>query len=509
MMKTKDNLIIHFKNNQIKKMNRRFLNKRNLYLTLSSIISTSLIWIIFKHYYPNPNLNFDSYYYIYAAEINSNINIWPIGYSKFLSAFNVLSKSSTLLVAFQYILLQLSLLYFLILIANIFSFNNKQILILFIILFFNPIYPFTANLILSDTLFLMISLLWFLNLMWIVIIPTPKTIIIQLLLLIIAFTIRNNALYYPIITITVLLISNLSKLSKIIWISITALTIGISILISVGINQKANGVTDYSGFQGWRLSNNALYAYEHVTQNDLKPMPQKFRQLDIIVRKYFNSNHKINSLTTQDPSSGCFYIFNYPSPLLIYRDYVFGKDKKFILNINTVAKLGPLYKEYGTFLIKEYPIEYFIYFIIPSFKTYMYPYPEVYADEGVFYQFYNDTLRLVSQKFFPSLKISYTHNIVTFRSNLFNGMPNINLITHNIFFLSVLLTLIFKTYKEWGNEKKQIVVIYLIWFINFIFIITTSASVLRFQLLSNILEWLAIVISFRTIIPHIKLFLRS
>lgn len=73
-----------------------------------------LLFVIIK-LYPFPNFLPDSYSYIDAAYNNVNINMWPVGYSKFLRLISVFNRSDTGLVIVQYVLLQLAILFFFIL----------------------------------------------------------------------------------------------------------------------------------------------------------------------------------------------------------------------------------------------------------------------------------------------------------------------------------------------------------------------------------------------------------
>src|ERR1700722_13718080 len=67
-----------------------------------------LQWIIFKLCYPYPDFFSDSYSYIYAAAFHMNVNIWPIGYSRFLALFHLLTSSPSALVSFQYLVWSVS-----------------------------------------------------------------------------------------------------------------------------------------------------------------------------------------------------------------------------------------------------------------------------------------------------------------------------------------------------------------------------------------------------------------
>jgi len=67
---------------------------------------------LFKVFYPYPDFFNDSKWYILAASKHWDINIWPIGYSKFLAVFHGITRSHTLLVIFQYFFMQLALTHF-------------------------------------------------------------------------------------------------------------------------------------------------------------------------------------------------------------------------------------------------------------------------------------------------------------------------------------------------------------------------------------------------------------
>ncbi len=85
--------------------------KSNRKLLVTAGIATLLQFTVFKFLYPYPDFFSDSYSYIYAASANLDINIWPIGYSKFLYIFHELTHSSLALVAFQYFFLEISCLF--------------------------------------------------------------------------------------------------------------------------------------------------------------------------------------------------------------------------------------------------------------------------------------------------------------------------------------------------------------------------------------------------------------
>src|ERR1700722_5416454 len=77
-----------------------------------AVIGSFAQFILFKLCYPFPDFMSDSYNYIESAALHLNANIWPVGYARFLATVHHISYSDTLLVAIQYLLIQLSLGYF-------------------------------------------------------------------------------------------------------------------------------------------------------------------------------------------------------------------------------------------------------------------------------------------------------------------------------------------------------------------------------------------------------------
>src|SRR5580692_2413497 len=76
-------------------------------------IGASIVQIfLFKLAYPFPDFISDSYNYIESAALHLNVNLWPIGYAKFLWLFHQITYSDTALVCFQYFFLEATLLYF-------------------------------------------------------------------------------------------------------------------------------------------------------------------------------------------------------------------------------------------------------------------------------------------------------------------------------------------------------------------------------------------------------------
>jgi len=159
----------------------------------------SLIWALFKWAYPFPDFFVDSYTYIQAAADHDSISYRPIGYSLFLRGMHSISAESIFLVTIQYALVQSASLYLFFSLRRCFGLpaGTQRILLAFILL--DPLVPYVSNCVSSDALFTALSLVWIAGLLELVRHPSWWRLAGTTILLAMIFTIRYNALYYPVV----------------------------------------------------------------------------------------------------------------------------------------------------------------------------------------------------------------------------------------------------------------------------------------------------------------------
>ncbi|SFW89968.1 hypothetical protein [Chitinophaga sancti] len=489
---------------QIEFERKIFYDKENLiYLGLAYSI-TVLLWWVFKKYYPFPNVIFDSYYYLNATASNALVNAWPIGYSWFVSFIGRFSHSPNLFVTVQYFLLNTSLLIFFFSLKYLFNLPKWISFILFIFLFFNPIYIYTSNLILSDALFTTLSILWISNIIWIVNYPRYWMIITHAVLILMVFMVRYNALYYPMVgTISFLLIKK-DYLYKLIGIFLQFFFIGAFIFFTIHKNKSTFGVNQFSSFGGWKLANDALYMYKHVYKKKEDVLPPKFLPLEAHVKRYFDEKIDSVDLFTPDPTSGSYYMYIYPSPLLTYRDSVFGYVGS-PLDIQTFSKLGPLYQEYGSRLVIKNPIAFSEYFIWPNIQRYFISPPEVYTDSYNPFTIRMDSLGLATRKWFNLKSISAKYSAINFRNTIFMNYPILNIIIHMMFSLTYISLMVMTGFSGIGGQlRKSIFIIGVLWIFDFGFNIIAAAVVLRYQIFITVIEFSFAIIFLGRIINNKK-----
>src|SRR5258708_7414397 len=370
-----------------------FHTRQNKIYLWSAAIALIMEFVVFKYFYPYASfINGDSYVYLETAYFNMSINTYPVGYSNFLRLFSVFTKSDTALIAFQYLLLQGSILSFL---FTMFYFYRpgkivQRILLAFMVL--NPLFLYLANYVSSDTLFLSLSIIWFTLLLWIVYRPTTRLILVHGVVLFLAFTVRYNALFYPLIAIIAFLSSKQRILLKMAGTALALALIGCFVWFTSYKYDQLTGIRQFSPFTGWQMANNALYAYRYIDSRDRKPVPARFTQLDKMVRTYFDTSRDTKKYPWEAQRAGTVYMWDLRSPLQIYMNKQFAKDST-ASTLKKWASFGPLYAGYGNYLIRQYPITFLQYYIWTNAMKYYAP-PVEFLEE---YSTGKDSVKTIAQ----------------------------------------------------------------------------------------------------------------
>jgi hypothetical protein len=449
-------------------------NKRILWLVAAAIV---VQFAIFKYLYPFASyIHGDSFSYIKAAAQNLDINTYPIGYSRFLRLFNVFTKSDTALVAFQYLFIQASTLFLLFTIFYFYRPGKVTQYILLVFMALNPLFLHLANLVSSDCLFVGLSLTWFGLLLWITHEPSNKVIIWHTVILFIAFTVRYNAIVYPLITTLAFSISGLPLRKKITGVLAAILLCGLFVCFTSYRYKKLTGYWQFSPFTGWLMTNNAMYAFRYVEKTDRKPIPQKFQRLDSMVREYFDSTHR-NYLRypVEAYKASTAYMWSPGLTMFKYREQVFRKDTS-TSEFKKWASMGPIYKEYGIYMIRSYPLHFARYYLWPNIMKYYAP-PVEFLGE---YNSGKDKVAKEAQMWFEYKSLNVYTRMKNKKVQILDFYPILSGILNLVmFFLLIFYCLL----KGWENNiiNKGIVLGSSMWLINAGFTISVSSAALRFQ----------------------------
>lgn len=454
-----------------------FKNRRNRTILWVSAIAMIVQFSVFKYFYPFASyIHGDSFVYLETAYKNMSINTYMIGYSMFLRAFSVFTTSDTALVAFQYLLIQGSVLSLLFTLFYFYRPGKGTQMILLCFMVFNPLFLYMGNLVSSDALFLALSLVWVTLLLWIIHQPSLKLIIWHTLVIYFAFTVRYNALIYLFIAAAAFMLSRQSLWMKILNIGACTIAIGLFVLHTGNQYKALTGTWQYSPFAGWQLANNAMYAYRYVDNANRKPVERQFQVLDNMIRKYFDTSRDIKRHPQEALMASTVYMWSPNLTLFKYRNSLFKKDST-ASELKKWAYMGPFYKKYGLYIIEKYPGYFSKYFLWPNAMKY-------YAPPVEFLETYNsgkDSVNTIAQTWFNYKSRRVTTRTKDLRIRLLVFYPILSGIINVVLLFSLLSFSLLGGWRQNTSFTKGILLGGTVWLLNAGFTIFASSAALRFQ----------------------------
>ncbi|MDR3716743.1 MAG: hypothetical protein P4L51_28380 [Puia sp.] len=439
-------------------------------------------FLVFKFLYPFPNfMPPDSYSYLDSAFHNLSINMWAIGYSKFLRLFSSITSSHVAMVWFQYLLLELSILYFLFSMKYLFSPGKWLFRCLLAFSTLNPLIPHISNFVGSDTLFTALSLIWITQLCWIIYRPNTSLLFWHGLVVLAVFTVRYNALYYPVISIAVIILSPLRVKTKLAEVGYILVLIGGFIVSTEYHYYKETKTVQFSAFGGWQLAANALYGYAYAKPDPPDKVPEKFRNLQAIVNHHMDSIRPLYN--RPDREVAVYYLWDFKSPLRLYLNSIWGNDTV-TPYFNRWASVAPLYTDYGRYLILHHPEPFVRYYLWPNLIKYFVP-------PAGFMQTYNmgsnrvDSIALLWFKWKSNVLTHYTRDnkirVVAIFSVL---LAIVNL----IFPLNAAAFVVVGGFRHSNPTVKYILgMMSIVWLCNLVFSVFSAPIELRYQLFPMII----------------------
>ncbi|SJZ74054.1 hypothetical protein SAMN04488128_1011418 [Chitinophaga eiseniae] len=451
----------------------------NRKLIIFSCLLVLLQLLVFKYFYPYPAfINGDSYQYLLSATGNLKIDFYPIGYPKFLRLISVFSSSHTVVVSLQYMLMQFGTLFWVFSLFYFYRINRIIRILLIVAVVLSPIQLYMANYISSDSLFYSVSICWFATNLWVVNRFSWKVALIHAVLLVLAFSIRYNALYYPLVSCIALVVAR----GKV-WLKLTAaglifMMLGVFVIWTSVQYKKLTGEMQFSAFSGWQMANNGMYAYRFVDSIDQKPLPPKFKELDYYVRSYFDSTRYYDLKYPEVMLDvNAFYMWSPISPLRMYmknkfeRDTVSSEFKKW-------SVVAPLYKEYGMFLMKNYPKKFATEYVWPNFIKYYAPPVEFLG----MYGYKVDTVMSVVNTWFDFKEKKLNSRFKDYSVRTLESYPIICGTMNAVF---IMMTISFFVLNGRNINKRLFElwsIFFLFWILNLGFSVFASPIALRFQI---------------------------
>ncbi|WP_217604902.1 NAD(P)/FAD-dependent oxidoreductase [Chitinophaga sp. GbtcB8] len=471
---------------------RNYILNKNLLPLMLMGICWIVQFIVFKTLFPYVNYMPDSYYYLEGAYANYSINIWPIGYSKFLRVFSSFFQSDIALALVQYVMLFTAITY---LVYTLFYFLRPNKVVRWIILVFfsiNPIFLLISNYVAADTLFNALTLVWIAELIWITFDYRSVHLWVQAILLVLLLTIRYNALYFPMISALVILITRLEWMVKAKGILLGMLLIGVFVWHNGNKYEQITGTRQFSGFGGWQLATNALIMYSRMDPLQVDEVPTKYQQLHNIVLKHRDS---LNSLKVRpDSVPGIYYLWDEHAPLRQFLDMRYRKDTS-TAYFKKWATLAPFYGEYGKYLIMQHPVEFIKLYMLQNSSAFFAP-P---AEFLYVYNMKSDSVGDLAKTWFgyKSLRVKSASKII----KVANAYPSVVALCNGLYILGFVGFISFGGFKRATKKLMRIVSITsVLWLCNFGFSVLAAPVVLRYQLLSILLFFSVGVVLFNYVL---------
>ncbi len=447
-----------------------YLSSQKRIIFMSMGIST-LCFVLLKFCFPYPDFFVDSNSYVLWAFSRADVAYRPTGYSFFLRFTHSLMVSAYFTVFVQYLLSFLSMIFCFFSVDYLFGLPKKLKTVLLVLLLVNPLLLFQTNLISSDSLFCSCTVVWFTLWCWIIKTNWLWAFVLQLLLLYCCVEIRYTALFFPVTAVVTVFLFRTKWLYRIAAFVLTMSVVLFCIQRQKSLNELEVGTPAFSAFEGWQIANNALYCYKHISidESDLPSIGSV--RLDNDVR------HCIDSVP--DPGKvGSAYIWEKQSPLRKYQYQVGRVFEIAYFPAWCVASIAM--HEYGWYIVKNFPKEFAIYYILPNTVNYFYPESEALAN-------YNAGNMLVppDTKEWFGLDIDYlVCRFPDMQAAIIVIMPAMSLLL-NVFIIVVILLFLFRNVPKWKKTDRDTRNLFVAWSVFYFafmgFTIFAAAVNLRFM----------------------------
>lgn len=332
------------------------------------VLVFSVIYLIeialFFWFYPHPVFTGDTGNYIASALHNQPNGFRPIGYSWFLEVLHAILPTTQFVVFVQYILLGVALLVFYVSVDRLLRLRNDISLGLAVVLAVCPGQLFMATFFMSDTLFIICTLLWLSTLFRMIRRPGYLLFIAHLILLFWIINIRYIGLFYPLITIGVLLYTYKRK-SWLPALVIVLMVFGVYRFTIHGM-KKYFGMPVFTEFSGWATANNASAMIPYINLKNEIFTNKRLFYINRIVSSFPDSMFRSKAVLETH------FIWNphYAGKAVLYT--LLHNNPRLTYTQGWLAA-GEWLGEYGRTLIMRHPIDFIHYFVLLNVTQVFYP----------------------------------------------------------------------------------------------------------------------------------------
>ncbi|UAY52597.1 hypothetical protein [Ferruginibacter albus] len=441
----------------------------------SAVGISILYFIVLRLLYPVPLYYPDSNTYIQVARDNQDISFRPVQYSQVIRFFKEFSNSDFALIAGQYFSSVFANLFLFFTCTYFFNFRKANKYALFILLLVNPLYLLCSNFILSDSLFSSLSVVWFTLLIWILKRPTWYYTAIQLLLLLVLFKLRYNAIIFPFFTLIAVLLTKQQIWQKAVTVFANFAIIGVLIFGLMNTTEEVTGTRTFSAFGGWQIANNAMFLLHsdrnidttHIDDADVKD-----------VYRFVKHNMDTSKAEYDTANLTGVYMWDKGSPLKKYVN-VYAQKNFSTGYFEAWTALGPIYSKFGQAVIFQKPGAYFNRFIKPNSADYFLPSFEAYEE----YSAKPDTVQRIVQEYYGYSTNRSGRNHPWVYTYLIYPWKYIFMILNIAFLAIVIVYLISKKFKTQPALFNKALICYGFFFVgNFFFVVLLAPTTFRYHI---------------------------
>jgi len=226
-----------------------------------------------------------------------------------------------------------------------------------------------------------------------------------------------------------------------------------------------------------------MYTYRYVDSADRKPVPEKFKELDHMIRVFFDTTRNLYKFPSEGIKASTYYMWTKTMPLYKYREKVLEKDTT-MSELKRWALMGPFFKEYGTYILRQYPLQYAEHFLWPNALKY-------YAPPAEFLEFYNggrDSVNPIARSWFGYHNNKVSSRIKDTKAYPLEIYPILTGSINVVLLCCIICFLLLQRFRQKIALSNSIVLVVSIWLLNAAFTIVSSPAAIRLQAFPILLE---------------------
>lgn len=337
------------------------------------IVTVAVGCLLVTWSYPYPGTISDSFGYLAAAIGKNYLAYRPFGYSGFLQAIHLVSKSIYSIVVSQAIIYIFSLGLFLLAVKKYYPPRHRGWFWAFIVLVAgSPTALFLLDTILSDVLFC--CLIFVLLAMMMVMIKERSWLALGLygLAFFAALHTRYGAMFFLFAFLPIFAFIKKPRFYRLSAIALTLAIFGVFVLQVEHNMRHEIGKWQFStGFDGWQLSNNALHVLPFLDEEELKEIPED-DMLQSIHSYCLGFRPALREATNDGKDVTAVFLWgnDYPLKQMTFA-YMQASRKTYYECWILVG--STYYKQYGRWVISHFPGKFFRYFLLPNFRRVFFP----------------------------------------------------------------------------------------------------------------------------------------